>query len=942
MKKSFAANLRKRSAEKGVALLFTLGILGLLTVLALSFAASSMLERKASKYSAGASSARILAQSGLNRAMAVMGFYMQYSDDYDVLVSKDPASSGTYDFIYRLNTDVDGTYYKIKASDYVTSNDQCAQWVYVDNGKTGADKELIGRFVYAVVACGGKLDPSACVDTGINEAAFDFSTGITSGEPRVGAKVQEIPIPGLVSSWNTWLSSTYATNMNFSGTGGQLTDYIRWTAYSTFFSEVLDPASTLDPVIKVKWEWDWFAVDEADQYDEAYWIDLNNDSKRDATTTDSTDERFPRFNLARTDWDSGLGAGVNLGAAVNTLRGKTTSRDPFHMSSTANYIEWLKQGNCTGSGPYPVSYSSTLPQKTFLSSEARASQIAANILDYCDSDMIPTSDAAASPTDWETTAPTYTGNEKTPYINEFFITTEATVTLSAAFDSDGVPAVGTLNDYKATCSVNLSAAAEAIDMYALGLPSATILKIIPLSSITASVKLKVDGVERASGSIDITGLFTDVSHNLTVGTYSKGLWSAANLPLEYTSLNPGSVPSVEVVVEIPSINLVLKYNGANVDYAKLPACASPIKYDDGSTELKVTVAGDSDTKTSVISWSADDPRQNLNTGDWNLVDGTGSTSTSYGFVNNGITIPTTVGTAATNGQDFAGADVTDLSTAYIRNAPMQSPWELGLIHRGAKWETINLKKYNTASGINLTMGEYNDGDANILDQVKMTSNTQTYGLVNLKTSNQEVIQTLFAGIPVNDDYQNVTSSAISTISVANAAQIAGEVKSYIAGNVLKNRSQIVNASGMSDGSVVAQADDATKEAIIGKMAALTRVDKALTFKVIVVSQTLKDAGGPYGTDVGMKKDFNADGDSSDTIGSGDSALVKVGYKDPSAISAEAEYGTIPTISESRNCQKGVYDAGFDEIAGEQKIIATVKYDEATSKWTIINYELVSE
>ena len=40
----------------------------------------------------------------------------------------------------------------------------------------------------------------------------------------------------------------------------------------------------------------------------------------------------------------------------------------------------------------------------------------------------------------------------------------------------------------------------------------------------------------------------------------------------------------------------------------------------------------------------------------------------------------------------AWGDATNhLSTAYIRNAPMQSLWELGVIHRGAAWQTLNLK-----------------------------------------------------------------------------------------------------------------------------------------------------------------------------------------------------------------------------------------------------------
>ena len=76
---------------------------------------------------------------------------------------------------------------------------------------------------------------------------------------------------------------------------------------------------------------------------------------------------------------------------------------------------------------------------------------------------------------------------------------------------------------------------------------------------------------------------------------------------------------------------------------------------------------------------------------------------------------------------------------------MQSPWELGFIHRGAAWQTINLKAYNSDEGVATDAGgnAYSDGDANILDQIKMSSQTETYGKVNINTEYFNPIPTNF-------------------------------------------------------------------------------------------------------------------------------------------------------------------------------------------------------
>lgn len=119
-----------------------------------------------------------------------------------------------------------------------------------------------------------------------------------------------------------------------------------------------------------------------------------------------------------------------------------------------------------------------------------------------------------------------------------------------------------------------------------------------------------------------------------------------------------------------------------------------------------------------------------------------------------------------------------ISTAFIRHAvlrrvdgnstsateyplvehPMESLWELGAIHRGSRWQTLNLSQspeYTSAEDfVKKGAGEYKYGDAPILDQVKMTNDCISYGKVNLVRHvdaevRNTVIGALFRDMPVH-------------------------------------------------------------------------------------------------------------------------------------------------------------------------------------------------
>ena len=91
---------------------------------------------------------------------------------------------------------------------------------------------------------------------------------------------------------------------------------------------------------------------------------------------------------------------------------------------------------------------------------------------------------------------------------------------------------------------------------------------------------------------------------------------------------------------------------------------------------------------------------------------------------------------------------------------MESLWELGCISRAEPWKTLNLKRSNP-----LALGgeTYAKGDANILDQVKITDAKSRFGLINLNTDEHFVLEPLFYKIPF---YKNLyDSTGLSPASI---------------------------------------------------------------------------------------------------------------------------------------------------------------------------------
>ncbi len=189
---------------------------------------------------------------------------------------------------------------------------------------------------------------------------------------------------------------------------------------------------------------------------------------------------------------------------------------------------------------------------------------------------------------------------------------------------------------------------------------------------------------------------------------------------------------------------------------------------------------------------------------------------------------------------FEGSNTRSFSTAYIRNAPMQSLWELGAIHRGAPYQTINLKKFKdpnaSADPANpAPNGKYSEGDAAILDYVKIGPLRFAKGRVNANTRNLGAIDLLLKDI-VEETYDggDLPSGDSVKYNLTIDADDLADTDKY---PVSFNRGVMANLLyDMLDSDVKTDRD---AEALIGKTAGLltTRLD---TYSVYIVAEALRE------------------------------------------------------------------------------------------------------
>lgn len=897
--------------NRGIALLFSLGMLSLLLVLALSFAANSTIERKVAINTDNRAIARFLAQSALNRAIGTLDYLRKtqaaFTSYYDISSYNDSdtvaANRGLNDFLYHIGSSMGGETLLTCASNSVPlyGNKQ-PQWVFIREGlSTAATDKIIGRIAYYAWSNSVKLDPSVTVDSGYYTAyAGTVVNENGANEKRPGREVREINIQNLLPSAGSNLSTTNVSNLSATNaaTPGLLPAGSRWPDMERLFSKL---GITTDAQMQKFRK--WFSVNNLPD-PEAYWKDA------DADTIKKSSELYHRFNLARTDWDSTMqgATGINI---LTGASGTTPNLFTNAFSDTSG-IEWLKNwADASSMG----------------SIAACKNQIAANIIDYCDSDSSATSDYA----DATPTTTTYVGLEQCPYINEVSIKFDGTITKTTVAPNDIY-----------TCAVQIAEiAVELINMYDTDNDGAS-----GDNPVTARAIITLEGSYKwnpgPAGSETTVTFSQSITKDISIGDreYKSGSSTAISIsPASntYTVATGTSVTCSVADLEITKLHVKLVngttttilYDFSNIETAFSSGVAA------GDRVIASSVSSASTTGSRYIDYSINDPRQNTLEGDWTLANGTASNSTMDAV--NTICNPNPGG----NKDVETATQPYNVSTAFIRNGPMQSPWELGAIHRGAAWETINLKKYystgTAGSYNNYTPSTYANGDANILDMVKMTSDTQTYGKVNLNgcqylQEEKDVLRALFMNIYVDtvaahyasDYYYDPGAQPASTqINEAKANTLVTALTTATNATKYKNRAEVASISSFTDGTVATQGNDAQKEAIIGKFMNLAKAETVTEFTVLAIAQTIKDLGGVTGkkdldgngtistaSEVTAGRDLNGDGDATDT-------------------------GISETISSTTY---GTYDMYADSILSEQKIMARVVCDPATGKFKIVRFE----
>jgi len=976
--------------EKGIALIITLGILAILIVVALAFVASARTSRKAAATHASVTGARLIAESALEKITGLIRYYNTHNGEIKVTELASSYASGEdigttppkQDWLYRIfsgDTDAD------KAAQLTdASGDTTVEWEYLK-----IDGKIIGRVGYTVIA-DGKVNPARIVD---NTTTYPNAMGgpprdeaDSASQLRLGIDVNEMclaDLPGM----STYVSNISDFNSNSASPAGKLNDNGNWPDIAYLCSQLGVTTATG----KDKFKNDWFNVSPFETK-EAFWCDDDGDGVIDANGTaaeggtDNDDEMYCRFNLRRYvdkngngvydtgdtnlwndlngDGNSGSATATNYSGSSYTfsqwgyndvadviylLQDPKRIDDPSAGPNNTGGIMWIARWGKKRDGNDLVMHNiSPWPFHEINGNITNAPSglmrmkrtLAANIIDYCDKDDVPTSDV--DPSHWGdamngTPWPSFHGHERTRYINEVMMAADSS--FSEATDSTTGK---TTFDYQ----VDFYLGMETINMFREVVPNTKVKNIYGEMTVTYE---KLDGTKKAikvpfSDPI-LTGATAD-----TGGPHYDFAFQAGNTHNWTLSLTgtktPGATPRLSF--QITKFCAVL-WQPTSTKVPSTPPHAVDCFVLAGSGSAHNTVhtaingqwcdwhAYASDPRTmyntladAQIEWKDETSQPTLNPGN-----NPNSVPNSHrGFSKDRDTTPVAVDSAAGN----------YVQSAFIRDDIMKSPWELGLIPRGYPFQTLNLLEFNDndntvfdnkhmVSGGNVYRGVYwasrepncsEGGDANILSQVKMQPEMSRCGLVNINTKEKDILKMLLSRIRVGQtDLDNFTSDGTELTS-AQVDQLATAIRKD--NGSYSYRSQVINAlrTVIVSGPLAATFDTSAKrEEIIGKFINLTGTTSN-TYRIIILAQSIKDVGGAT-----LSKDLNYDG-----------KINATGATD--TYDADGDAIVSDTIDETESTTLGTYDQMFDEITAEQKIAVDLAYDSSNNKWLILKYEYLDD
>ncbi len=417
-------------------------------------------------------------------------------------------------------------------------------------------------------------------------------------------------------------------------------------------------------------------------------------------------------------------------------REKNNNKNNIYINKNVDFIPWLAH------------ISGSLDNKNAQYSKQLQKQVAANLIDYSDSD----SRALTDYTDIETTDKIeYCGLEETPYIAGVNIT----VKFTPSIDADGTQ-------------------------------SKTLFKI---KEVKAKVQLANIYNKELSADVSFKAILQDAETVITSST-------------ELTSCSQNSTQIVEVksteLIDTEFKNLdILKFDKLVVEVQTSGALSDvTLLKGFGKGELKNLREGAPHSFlvefrdprcNNYLNFAGEVQHRNLyaKTHDSNWVQGDGESFSEITISNDFY--PDSENLIDNESNPFKP------STGFIRNAQITTLWELGCIHRGEPWRTINLKssckvgqgekqggkvagQYGKIAGgsqLNNNMawenpsyeytGKYAMGDAALLNQIKLTEQIETYPCINIFNPNKKYWDFIFKHIFENNQAtMNSTFTGVSS------------------------------------------------------------------------------------------------------------------------------------------------------------------------------------
>lgn len=1074
--------LRKNvnNKESGVALLFALGILSLLLILGLAFASNALLAQKVAANNSNRSQAKLLAQSAISRiATAIMYYQYQAANQSPVVMPRN------YSDIYSYGKDksdrvfADGLFSTddslLTPPTSVTTDTPTAttyekpKWSFVfDKPESDSDRKIIGRIAYQQVQ--GSSGMSKITLDNVLRGIYSQETDPARipWDNRWGKTINELNLNS-TTPLNNWKTQAPAENT------------LDVSSFSAFFEAYKNSG---------EYFYNYTTVDSQGYKNKSFierWFTqgtkpVEPEFYRYSSAMDQ-DKLYHRFNLGELE-DCDLGDEEWYDRFRNDTSVTLSKNSDAILDKLAHDgVEFKLTDDLTPADTgIPFLKQIADSQETFTSLTARRKQIAANLNDYCDSDSKPTSDVDAA--NWSVnegvTEPTFTGNERTPYLYELGYrlaihqgNTEKTAGIAAGTDGtirfqlDLYPAVKLAQIYKnvpdgfSNFTVKNSVREITLEGKITGATYTGIKYEYTDAagnpqSDTVDVELPVSGhtFEQPSFSYTWNSTSTNALHvpadtensltfNPPLGNYpfqaadmtGTNRWygdyqseagflktdkayleaivkaktgnDPTNIVSGPTSITVNKADITKIAVKRGPMLLQGTYSDAEggsstfgVDYVRSPASAlestTTLNFSDSAT-------GEADEKSFKFLLGGIrgiDPRQNLNENDWFVAarttrgdskweevmcvsNASGSITgeankkwdseadPSHPFDPGAATDASKYDTerkAANNGPAW-GDDSNHLSTAYIRNAPMQSLWELGVIHRGAAWQTLNLKAAGAPGGTgsispaDMKQGlswdsssgtSYAEGDGGILEQVKLTEKAYSYGLVNInmlcsdtninegyKTEyDDQMGQALFynirCGQEISDFETNVTDGTLLTSPGGVVSYLKSSTNRPFASRTqfldwTSGGNSLANAFGVVS---MTDASDAQQEEIVGKTINLLKAEQSASnvIQFIVVAQTIRDVSG--------------------------AGITKINPENNTAVSRDCQYGvfdahrykngsTVTTDTSNIGDDTNTADQSpddylyFDEITSEVKMLVTLeKVSEVTGQIVVTSIEYI--